>query len=371
MRLGRDVIPVSAVRIGEEEERLVVEVLRSGHLTQGKVVEQLESAFADLCSCAHAVAVSSGTAALVAALRTLGVGPGQEVVTSPFTFVATVNAIIAVGATVRFADIGADFNIDVAAVRAAITSSCRAVLPVHLYGQAADMPGISQIAHESGLAVVEDAAQAHGATVGGKPVGSFGVGCFSLYATKNVFAGEGGMITTDDDELAGRLRILRNQGMREHYDYVMVGENLRLTDVHAAIALPQLHTLAERTESRRRHAARLQEGLRDVPGLIVPVEEPGRRHVWHQFTVRVTGDAPVTRAELIARLTAAGVGTAVHYPRAIIDHDVYRGHPLVAGSDVPNARLAAEQVLSLPVHPWLSTGDLDHIVESVREALHA
>lgn len=364
-------IPISTVRLDEATEALVLAVLRSGHLTQGKIVEQLESSFADVSGCRHVVAVNSGTSALIAALRVLGVGPGDEVVTSPFTFVATVNAILNVGATVRFADIGPDFTLDPEAVRAAMNPLTRVIMPVHLYGQPADMVAITKVAESAGVAIVEDAAQAHLATVGGRAAGSFGVGCFSLYATKNVCAGEGGLVTTDDDRIAEQVRILRNQGMRTRYDYVMVGDNYRMSDVHAAIALAQLSTLEQRTRRRADNAARLRDGLRGTPGLMVPEEMPGRRHVWHQFTVRVTADASLPRDDLAERLTAAGIGSAVYYPRTILDYAIYRGHPRVEQGDFPMARRAAAEVLSLPVHPWVSDSDVDEIIDSVREALGA
>ena len=364
-------IPISSVRIGDLEERSVLEVLRSGHLTQGRVVAELESAFAGVCGCRHVVAVNNGTSALIATLRALGIGPGDEVVTSPFTFVATANAILNVGATARFADIGDDFNVDVDAVRAAVTPKTRAIMPVHLYGQTADMPQLADLARQVDVAVIEDAAQAHGAAIGGRLAGSFGVGCFSLYATKNVYAGEGGLISTNDEALADQLRVMRNQGMRNRYEYVMVGENFRMTDVHAAIALPQLQSIEERTQRRRDNASTLNDGLRGVPGLVLPQEVPGRRHVWHQFTVRVTPAAAMTRDELSETLTAAGVGSAVYYPRTIPDYEAYRQHPRVQHGEFPNARRAAREVLSLPVHPWLSEGELSKIVDSVRGALRA
>src|SRR3954452_7110593 len=251
MRLGRAVIPISSVRVGDLEERAVLEVLRSGHLTQGRVVEQLESAFADVCGCHHVVAVNNGTSALIATLRVLGIGPGDEVVTSPFTFVATANAILNVGATVRFADIGDDFNVDVDAVRAAVTPKTRAIMPVPLYGQTADMPRLADLAQQVGVAVIEDAAQAHGAAIGGRLAGWFGVACFSLYANKDVFPCEGGLISPNDAALADQLRVIRNQGMRNRHEYVMVGENFRMTDVHAAIALPQLPAVEGLTQRRR------------------------------------------------------------------------------------------------------------------------
>ncbi len=244
-------IPISTVRLGADEERLVLEVLRSGHLAQGPMVARLEAGFADVARVRHVVAVSSGTTALVAALQALEVGPGQEVVTSPFTFVATLNAILEVGAAPRFADISLrDFCMDPERVADACTSRTRVLMPVHLYGQPADMGRLVPIAQERSIAVVEDAAQAHGAELDGRAVGSFGLGCFSLYATKNVTTGEGGLVTTDDEALADRLRLLRNQGMRNRYEYEVPGHNYRLTDLQAAVGIPQLERLATTTSAR-------------------------------------------------------------------------------------------------------------------------
>jgi len=362
-------IPIASIDIGPEEEALVLEVLRSGHLVQGPMVERLEGAFRDLAGTRHAVAVSSGTAALVAALQALEVGPGDEVVTSPFTFVATLNAILATGATATFADIGGDFTIDVDALAAQVGSRTRVVMPVHLYGLPADMPAIMAIAARAGAAVVEDAAQAHGARVAERAVGSFGVGCFSLYATKNVTTGEGGVVTCDDDAVAERLRLLRNQGMRERYRYEIVGHNYRLTDLQAALGIPQLARLPRTTAARRRNADALFEGLREVPGLVLATVPPGREHVWHQLTVRVTPDARLDRNELARGLAERGIDTGIYYPRVVFDYDCYRDDPRVRVADVPRARAAAEQVLSLPVHPGLSDGDIGKIIDAVRELL--
>jgi dTDP-4-amino-4,6-dideoxygalactose transaminase len=363
-------IPISRVELGPEVEDLVLQVLRSGQLAQGPMVERLEAAFCELVGTRHAIAVANGTVALVAAMQAHEIGPGDEVVTSPFTFVATVNAALEAGARVRFADISlADFNIDPDAVAAAVTPATTALVPVHLYGQAADMRALVPLAARDGLAVIEDACQAHGATVAGKVAGSFGTGCFSLYATKNVATGEGGVITTSDDALADRLRVLRNQGMRDRYEYVMAGHNYRMTDVQAAIGLPQMVRLEEVTRRREANAAFLNEALGGIDGLVVPTIRPANRHVWHQYTVRVTPDARLGRDEFADELRARGVGSGVYYPRTVFDYDCYRDHPLVEKADVPNAERAAREVLSLPVHAHLSEGDLEKIATEVRTVL--
>ena len=365
-------IPISAVVLGEDEERLVIDVLRSGQLAQGPMVARLEREFAAYCGTKHAIAVANGTVALVAAMRALGVGPGDEVVTSAFTFVATLNAILECGATARFADIDpATFNVAPESWAAECTDATRVVMPVHLYGQPADMAAVRSAAAQCGAAIVEDAAQAHGAAIDGHPVGGAGVGTFSFYATKNITTGEGGMVTTDDDDIADRLQLLRNQGMRARYEYETMGTNYRLTDVQAAIALPQLARLETTIEQRQANAARLSAGLAGVAGLVTPVVTPGCRHVFHQYTIRVTEEASLDRDKLAAELASRGVQTGIYYPRVVFDYDCYLEHPNVVASDVPNARATAREVLSLPVHPGLSATDLDQIVDALRASLGA
>ena len=365
-------IPISTVRLGEEAERLAVEVIRSGMIAQGPMVQRLETAFADLVGVRHAVAVNNGTTALVAAIQALDLEPGDEVVTSPFTFVASLNAILEAGATARFADITEDdFCVDPAALDAAVTGRTRALMPVHLYGQCADMTRIAPLAAGKGLHLVEDAAQAHGATVDGRGAGSYGLGCFSLYGTKNITTGEGGVITTDDDALADTLRVMRNQGMRQRYVYEMAGHNYRLTDLQAALAIPQLAEYPDTLARRRRNAGRLTAGLADVTGLRIPVEQPGRDHVWHQYTVLVTDGSPVDRDELASKLTERGIGNGVYYPRVVFDYDCYRDHPRVVAAEVPVARSVAARCLSLPVHQHLSDSDVDQVISAVREVMKA
>lgn len=362
-------ISITEVQLGAEEERLVLEVLRSGHLAQGPMVARLEDGFRTLTGCDHAVAVSSGTAALQLALRAAGIGPGDEVVTSPFTFVATLNAILDVGATARFADIDDNLCVDPASVEALVGPGTAALLPVHLYGLPADLPAIAALAARHGLHLVEDAAQAHGAVVDGRPAGSWGVGCFSLYATKNVTAGEGGVVTTNDDAVADRVRLLRNQGMRERYQYEMSGTNARLTDLQAAVGVAQLARLEAYARARSSNAARLLDGLAGTPGLTLPSVPHGRSHAWHQFTVLVTPDARLGREALADRLRSDGIGTGVYYPRLTWQYDCFTGHSRVRSDVTPRAAAVAEQALSLPVHPHLSRGDVDRIVDVVRRHL--
>ncbi len=363
-------IPISVVDLGPEVEQAVLAVLRSGVIAQGPVVAELERRFAGLVGVDHAVAVNNGTTALVAALQALELQPGDEVVTSPFTFVATLNAALEAGATVRFADIRRDdFGLDASVAAARVGERTRVVLPVHLYGQPADMDAVTALAGQHGLAVVEDAAQAVGARCSGRGAGSYGLGCFSLYATKNVTSGEGGIITTHSADLADRLRLLRNQGMRERYVYELPGHNYRMTDLQAAVALPQLARYDEQVRRRRANAARLVEGLRDVPGLTLPRELPGRDHVWHQFTVLL--DDGLDRSLVAHRLSLRGVGSGIYYPRLVHDYACYRDRPDVVVEETPVAADVARRCLSLPVHAKLSAAEVDRVVEAVRESVRS
>lgn len=362
-------IRISAPQLGHDVEDLVLEVLRSGHLAQGPMVARFEALCTEMAGTAHAIAVANGTVALDAALAVLDIGPGQEVITSAFTFAATINAILRSGASVRFADIHDDFTIDSESVAALIGPKTAAIMPVHLYGLPADMRPLMSLAASHGLAVVEDAAQAHGADVDGRRAGSFGVGCFSFYATKNVTSGEGGCVTTDDSMLAERLRVMRNQGMRSRYEYAMIGQNWRMTDVAAAIAIPQMERLDEIVSARRHNADLLTSLLRCVGGVTTPRVPSGRGHVWHQYTVLL--EPGVDRDRVAASMSSAGVDTGVYYPGLVWDHDAYRDHPNVNRDDTPFARECTSRCLSLPVHPGLSARDLERVAESLDRALLA
>ena len=367
----REPVPSIAITdpiLGELEERLVLEVLRSGQLAQGRMVERFEAAVRAVTGTRNAVAVDNGTSALIVSLLALGVGPGDEVITSPFTFVATLNAILHVGATPRFVDIGDDFNLDPQLLAEAIRPATRAVLPVHLFGCPADMTGIRSAVDGREVVIVEDAAQALGATCEGRPVGSFGTGCFSFYATKNVTTGEGGMVTTDDDELAHQIRVLRNQGQRGRYDYERPGFNLRLTELQAALGVAQMSRLETIVAARRANARALAEGLAGIEGLLVPTEPPGRRHVFHQFTVRVTTGAGRSRDGLLRDLRSHGIDAGVYYPRPVFDYPCFRRDPRIGAPLTLRTRAAAAEVLSLPVHPKLHGSDLDRIIEAVHAA---
>lgn len=363
-------IPISTVRFGPEHEKQVLEVLRSGHLAQGKKVAEFEALCAEMAGTRAAVAVNSGTAALVLALRVLGVGPGDEVITSPFTFAATLNAILEVGATARFGDIDDTFNLDPSSVEPLINSSTKVLMPVHLYGRVAQMDAFSDIAASHELQIVEDAAQAHfAATETGQAVGSFGLGCFSFYATKNLTSGEGGVITVDDPEIEESMRTLRNQGMRQRYQYEVPGYNLRLTDLAASIALPQFGQAKKMLNHRYQNALQLSEGLSEIQGLTTPNIPDPQTHVWHQYTVVLDSSAKINREEFAETLTEAEIGYGFYYPRTVYDYDCYRSHPRVIIDGSPSAEKAASSVISLPVHPHLSTADIEYIVDTTTAVL--
>jgi perosamine synthetase len=362
-------IRISAPRLGSDVEALVLSVLRSGHLAQGPMVERFEALCATMAGTSHAVAVGNGTVALDAALAVLDIGPGQEVITSPFTFAATINAILRSGADVRFADIRADFTLDPESVAALIGPATAAIVPVHLYGLPCDMSSVMALADRHGLAVIEDAAQAHGADVDGRRAGGFGVGCFSFYATKNVTSGEGGCVTTDDAMLAERLRVIRNQGMRARYDYAMIGQNWRMTDIAAAVAIPQMERLDEIIRARRSNAARLTSLLGGNPAVTTPSVPVGRGHVWHQYTVLL--EPGIDRDRVAASMSSAGIDTGVYYPGLVWDHSAYRDLPNVHRDDTPVALDCTTRCLSLPVHPGLSTGDIERVAEQLDRALDA
>lgn len=352
-------IPVARPLMGREEEEAVLAVLRSGMIAQGPEVERFETEFAAVCGTRYAVAVMNGTVALYLALLAHNIGPGDEVITTPFSFIATGNSILMTGATPVFVDIDPHtYNINPDLIAAAITSRTRAIMPVHLYGQPADMAPIMELAQRYHLVVIEDAAQAIGATYRGQPVGSFGVGCFSLYATKNVTSGEGGMITTNDPAIAERLRLLRNHGSRVRYYHELLGYNFRMTDVQAAIGRAQLAKCDRFNSKRIANAAFLSAQIRH-PAVITPFVQPNVRHVFHQYTIRVVGD----RDAAIKQLNAAGVGTAIFYPLPIPQQPLYR--KLGIEAETPVADRVAREIIALPVHPALSDDELHQIAAAV------
>jgi perosamine synthetase len=353
------VIPIARPQMGDEEKQGVWEAMASGSLAQGPRVREFEERFAELIGSAHAVATSSGTTALHLALLGYGVGKGDEVVTVAFTFIASANSILYTGARPVFVDIDErDFTMDPARLEAAITPRTKAIMPVSLYGQPARMDDITELAERHGLAVIEDAAQAHGAAIGTRRSGTWGAGAFSFYPTKNMTTGEGGMITTDDAGLADAVRLLREHGMRVRYHHDIVGYNFRMTDLAAAIGLAQLPKLLAANERRRAIAARYDADLR---GVITPRVRPGVTHVYHQYTIRVH-----QRDTFAARLTDRGVGSGIYYPIP-----VHRQKPFVAlgfgDEDLPVTDRLTGQVLSIPVHPSLTDDEVSTVIGAVNE----
>jgi len=351
------VIPIARPQMGEDEKSRVWEAMASGSLAQGPRVGEFEERFADFIGAAHAVATSSGTTALHLALLGYDVGRGDEVITVPFTFIASASSILYTGARPVFVDIDErTFTIDTQLIEGAITPRTKAIMPVSLYGLPAPMPAITEIAERHGLAVVEDACQAHGAAIGDRRSGTWGAGTFSFYPTKNMTTGEGGMLTTDDGALADRVRLLREHGMKVRYHHDVVGYNFRMTDIAAAIGLAQLPKLGAFNERRRAIAARYDRELR---GVTIPAVPPGVTHVYHQYTIRVN-----RRDEFAERLKERGVGSAIYYPIP-----VHRQKPFIAlgyGDEAyPVTDRLTEEVLSIPVHPSLSDDEVAQVIEAV------
>ena len=352
-------IPIARPQMGDDEKRRVWDAMESGMLAQGPRVAEFEERFAAMVGVPHAVATSSGTTALHLALLGFGIGPGDEVITVPFTFIASANSVLYTGARPVLVDVREDdFTMDPSLIEAAITPRTKAIMPVSLYGQPADLPAIAAVAARHGLAVIEDAAQAHGAAVDGRHSGSWGVGTFSFYPTKNMTTGEGGMVTTADGEVAGRMRLLREHGMAVRYHHDVLGYNFRMTDLAAAIGLAQLPRLAGFNDRRRAIAARYDAELR---GVITPVARPGVTHVYHQYTIRVAG-----RDAFAERLAERGVGSAIYYPIP-----VHRQKPFLAlgyGDErYPVTERLTEQVLSIPVHPSLTDDEVATVIDAVNE----
>jgi dTDP-4-amino-4,6-dideoxygalactose transaminase len=351
-----ELIPAAAPWIGDEEREAVDRVLLSGMIASGPEVAAFESEFAELVAGRHCIAVNSGTSALHLALLAAGIRSGDEVLVPSFTFAATANAVRMTGATPVFVDIDADsFCLDIATAARALTERTRAIIPVHLYGHPADMVAIGQFAARNGLTVIEDAAQAHAASLNDQPVGAFGaLGIFSFYPTKNMTSGEGGMVVTACDHLARQVRLLRNQGMERRYANEIAGLNNRMTDIHAAIGRIQLGKLAGWTERRREIAARYD---RELQGVVVPPVAPGAVHVYHQYTIRVVGR---DRDAFAAALTDQGVGSGVYYPVP-----VHRLPAYGLSLDLPVTERLASECLSLPVHPKLTDDDVSAVIAAV------
>lgn len=356
-------IPIADPRLDDREKASVLDVLDSGQIAAGPEVQAFESEFASAVGADDAVAVANGTAALHAACEALGLGEGDVVVTTPFSFVASANAPRFCGATPIFADVDPEtYNLDPEAVRETLEErdgDVDAILVVHLYGLPAPLDDLASIAEEYDCYLIEDCAQALGATHGGRHVGTVGdVGCFSFYPTKTVTTGEGGMVVANDPEICDRAARFANHGRTDTYEHASVGHNLRMTDLAAAIGRVQLDRLDELVAARRSNARTLTRALDGVPALEPPVEPSGHRHAYNQYTVRHP-----ERDRLIEHLDDRGIGTGVYYPLPIHRQPAYEEWT----ARLPVAERAAEEVVSLPVHPSLDDEDIATIAETVVE----
>ena len=359
---GRLLITLGGPRIGFREKFEVWKQMSSGQLAQGAKVLEFEKLFAQWSGFANVIATNSGTSALHVGNLALGLGPGDEVIVPSFTFAASANSIALTGARPVFCDIDErTFTLDPNQIEDLITPKTRAIMVVHLYGQMADMPKIMEIAKKHNLFVIEDAAQAHGASIDGKPAGSWGdFGVFSFYPTKNMTTGEGGAISTSSSEIDRKCRLLRNQGMIERYKNEVVGLNNRMTEIAAVIGIQQLKRLDRFNRLRARNARLLDDLLGNVPGISIPHVRTGAVHVYHQYTILVDQN----RDQVAKQLTSKGVQSAVYYPTPV--------HRLPAYSqdlNLPNSESVAARCLSLPIHPGLKVRDIYAIAKAVKDSL--
>ena len=371
----RDMIPINQPSMGKEEIEAVVEVLKSGILTEksgrGPRVLQFEKEFAKFIGAKHAVAVSSGTAALHASLLAAGIQPGDEVVVPSFTFSATAGAVVLAGGKPAFADIDADtYCITRESIEAVLTRATKAIMPVHMYGLCADMDPITELAHDRGIVVIEDAAQAHGAEYNGRKAGSLSdAACFSFYPGKNMTTGEGGMITTSDDDLAEQLKRIRTHGEERPYWVTRQGHNYRMPEMAAAIGAVQLKRLPSFLQDRRKNAEYLTEKLGVLGKLVMPKEPAGRKHAWYLFTPRLRGANAGKRNKLVEKLRSKNIGCSVYYESPVHMLPYYRDLQSTRRSALPETERACRQVFSLPVHPMLKQAELQYVTDSVKRVI--
>ncbi len=358
-------IPIARPITSNEELKTTEDVLKSGMLAQGKSVDEFENLFSEYIGAKNAIAVSNGTVALDLALKALGIGEGDEVITTPFTFIATANSILYQKAKPVFADVDKrTFNINPEDILNKITAKTKAIIGVHLFGHPFDVKTILEICEDHKLLLIEDCAQAHGAEYQGKKVGGFGTGCFSFYPTKNITTGEGGIITTDDDEITESCRLLRNHGQSSKYFHTVLGYNYRMTDIQAAIGIVQLKKLDGFNEKRIHNAEYLNEHIK-ANGIITPSKENNVKHVYHQYVVTIDRDS-INRENFIKYLTDNGIGCAVHYPIPVFKQPLYQKLGYTDENvKCPVAEELANRVISLPVHPALTENDLKYIVEYI------
>jgi dTDP-4-amino-4,6-dideoxygalactose transaminase len=365
-------IQINAPQIGKEEIDAVVKVLESGILTHGlgagPNVTEFENSFAKFVKAKHAVAMNTGTAALHSALASVGVKRGDEVILPSFTFVATAEVVVFTGAKPVFADINPEtYTVTPEAIEAAITRRSKVIMPVDLYGLPADMLPINKIAHENGLKVIEDAAQAHGSVYKGKPPGAYAdAACWSFYGSKNMTTGEGGMLTTNDSRIAEVPRYLRSHGEKLKYMSLMLGHNYHMPEIQAAMGCVQLKKLPKFVEKRRENARRLTEKLAKARNLQLPVEPRGFKCSWYLYTVRLKSAKRSLRDRFVEKLNQKGVGAFVCYRNPIHCMPYYRKF---GKYKLPETEKASEQVFSLPVHPGVTSDQIDFIADTVLRLL--
>ena len=354
-------IPIAKPNIGEEEKKAVMKVLDSGMLAQGQKVKEFEDNFAKYIGTKYAIATNNGTTALHLALLSCGIGNGDEVITTPFSFIATATSIVFCGANPVFVDIEPNtFNIDPDKIESAISNKTKAIMVVHLYGQSAEMDKIKEIAEKYNLKIIEDACQAHGAEYNKKRVGSIGdVAGFSFYPTKNMTTGEGGMITTNDSKIADRIDLLRNHGQKDRYDHVDIGYNYRMTDISAAIGIEQLKKLDNFNKKRRENAKYFSENL--SKSIEIPYVMDNAKHVYHQYTIKCN-----KRDKLVKNFKENGVGWGIYYPKCLHQYGplkIYKNK-----NDLKNSEKSTSEVLSLPIHPLLKEDEREKIVNVINKS---
>jgi len=359
-------IAIARPIIEKKDIEKVVKVLESGMLVQGEQVKELEERVKDLCGTKYAVAVNSGTAALHAALYAIGIEPGDEVITTPFTFISTANAIRMVGAVPVFVDIDEKtYNIDPKRIEKAVTKKTKAIIAVNLYGQPADYAEINIIAKKYHILVVEDAAQSIHADYKKKKSGNLAdISCFSFYATKNIITGEGGMITTNNKKYFERAKLFRHHGQSEEkrYKYVDIGYNYRMTNISAALGLAQFDRLDKLTKRRQHIAKNYDKAFKDIKGLQIPYIDENRTSVYHQYTLRITKDFTLTRDRLKKYLEEKGIGSAIYYPQPL---QLFK-HLVKNKKSFPVSEKASQEVLSIPVYPALTDSELEYIIKTIK-----
>ncbi len=362
-------IPVAKVDLTEDEIRAANEVLRSGMLRQGKKVKEFEESFAEKVGAKFALAVSSGTAALHIAYLCL-LEHGTEVLVPTFSHISTASMVCFAGCKPVFCDIDPKtFTIDLEEIKEKITDKTSAVVPVHLFGNACDIDDIKEIAEDNNLRIIWDAAQAHGTLYKGKDVGCFDdMVCYSFYPTKNMTTGEGGMITTNDEKLLEKCRLLREHGQEKKYYHTTLGLNYRMTDLEAAIGIEQLKKLDEYIDKRRKNAEYLTKNLDGIKGITTPHTEKEVRHTFHQYSVLLDEDSlGISRDEFAYSLKEDGVGSSVHYPIPLHLQPVFKKSQESMESYLPISEDYSNRILSLPVHPSIKGDDLQNIIETIEK----